>query len=147
MEHLYTTLFPYIANTLLVLLSFDALSWAGTLIRHSHWMSKHPMRVDFECARVTHRMLFTTALMSGMHLLVLNLSWIYFKVFYGYHIEIFILIAGVNMMAIHLYTVIAKCTNLEKLYWPYFSIIMANCIISPCRQYITHIRKDMPKNV
>ena len=137
----YCTLFPWIANTLLVILSFDAASWAWILIRHALWINRHPIREDIDCDRITHRMLFMTAFMSGIHLLLLNLSWIYFKVFYGYHTEIFLLIAGVDVMAIHLYTVIAKCTDLEKMYWPHFSIIMASCIISPCRNYVSLLKK------
>ena len=132
---------PYITNTVLVLLSYDAASWAFTLIRHSHWLNKHPVREDVDCDKITHRMLFTTALLSGIHLLALNLSWIYFKVFYGYHIELFLLIAGIDIMVIHLYVVIAKCTDLEKPYWPHLSIIMADNVISPCRNCIIKIHK------
>ena len=141
LSHLYDISFPFIANTLLVLLSYDALSWACTLIRHSYWLGRHPKREDIDCDKITHRMLFTTAFFSGVHVLLLNLSWIYFKVYYGYHIEIFLLIVGINVMVIHLYAVIAKCTDLEKEFWPHVSILMANNVISPCRNCILRYHK------
>jgi hypothetical protein len=141
MVNFITEAIPYVTNTILVLLSFDSACWSFTLIRHSYWLRKHPVREDIDCDKITHRMLFTTACFSGIHMLAINLSWIYVKVFYGYRIDYFLLIAGINVMVIHLYAVIAKCTDLDKTYWPHCSILMANNVISPCRNYILRFNK------
>lgn len=141
MNSLAHTALPYILNAIMLLICYDAMSWACTLIRHSFWLGRHPERIDADCDRLTHRMLLAASTLSGLHLLAINLTWIYVNVFYGYHIESFILVAGVNVMVIHLYALLARCTQLGKTYWPYFSIIIAESVMSPCRAFIVKQNK------
>lgn len=124
---------PYIANMLLLLLCYDVLSWVAALIKHAVWMHKHIDQEERKCMRITHTLLLISSALSGAQVLVINLSWLYFKVYYGYHIGLFIIIAGVDIMMIHQYALIARCTGLEKTYWPYLSNAMTVCMISPCR--------------
>jgi hypothetical protein len=124
--------YPYAANILLVLLCYDALAWVTALIRHAYWMRKHEAHEARKCMRITHKLLLISSILSGLQVLVINLSWIYFKVYYGYHLVFFIIIAGVNIMMIHQYALLAMCTELEECYWPYLSGIMSKCMITPC---------------
>lgn len=125
-----------IMNSIMLGLAIDAVYWAFTLHRHSEWMKRHPIREKIDCDRITHRMLSFASFIAGVHILLINLSWIYFKVQVGYNVIIFFLIAGVNVMFIHLMALLARCTDLDKEHWPLLSKIISRNIISPCRRFI-----------
>ena len=123
-------------NSIMLGLATDAVYWAFTLHRHSEWMKKHPVREKIDCDRITHRMLSAASFIAGIHILLINVSWLYLKVQFGYKIPIFLLIAGINVMFIHLMALLARCTDLDKQYWPLLSKIISRIVISPCRRFI-----------
>lgn len=135
-------LFPYVANVFILITCYDAISWSCTLIRHAFWMQRHSAKTEVTCSRVTHNMLLTASILSGIHLILINLAWIKISVFYGYTIELFILIAGVNIMAIHMYALLARCTLLNRTFWPLLSAKISNSNSFFCKWYITMITKN-----
>lgn len=137
--------FPIVANAALVILAFDAAWWACTLVRHALWIKKHPNKFYACCAenKVTYQMLACAAFLSGTHVLLINLSWIYIKVFYGYSLLLFIVIAGMNLLIIHLYALLARCTGLDKEWWPNISCIVSECIVWPCRLFMKFTHKGI----
>jgi len=141
MQPIYTNGLAALMNVVLLLLTYDVMCWCLVLYQHAKWLNTHPVREDIDCDRITHRMLASAAILAGIHMMIFNLSWIYFKVYYGYNMPIFLLIAGVNIMSIHLFALLARCTELDIRYWPHISKFMRRFIMSPCSFLVFHKKR------
>lgn len=142
MTNLSEVVFSYVANITILFLSYDAVCWSFSLIRHSIWMANNSDKLEKKYDTDTIRLLGLAAVLSGIHILLINLSWLYFKVNYGYSVILFVVIAGVDLMLIHLYALLAKFSGLNKKWWPCLSVIISSSVLSPCRTAIRLMRRN-----
>ena len=117
-------------NGIVAFLTLEVLFWSAFLIRHALWLQKHPYDEGY-CDRISYRMLKVAAGMTGALSMCLAALWIWYKVNHGLGLSCFFVISSTQLAFIHLFSLLAHCTSLNRKYWPILSRVVSKQIV--CR--------------
>lgn len=121
-----------IIHILLFIVTNEALMWAFTINRHANWMFYNAefVKCRYEITGVTYKRIRYTALLTGITILAIGISWILvsslthdrclMQVFNGHYL-IGIVYIMVQLGFIHLFATIARCSGLPSIYGPLLS--------------------------